>query len=217
MNGDSAKAHLFNALRKLLVDPLSYAAIMISCASLYIAVTQVRIAERTLSAQVWPSVSFEHGNWDAVNRRQEITLELVNGGVGPARIDDLRVTLDDSPVLGIRDLLYVCCATGPEEGEARRRRFEEFLRSLGGDEGMIVSAAAVGKMLKAGDSLVFATVPKTPANRELSNALDEARWRMKVEVCYCSVLDECWTRSSASPRPVPVARCMPQPDRTYKE
>lgn len=201
--------------RRIADDPVGFAAILISVVSLYVAVSQVKVAERTLSAQVWPSVQFGHGNFNVEKSERAVLLSLANGGIGPARIGDLRMSLDGRTVRGLQDLLILCCVGEGTEAERRDRLAAHFKNAT--EATPVLTSAPVGRVIKAGEEKNFASFGRSESLASLWRALDEARWRLKVEVCYCSVLDECWTIHSDADRPAPVPRCQPDEKFSYKE
>ena len=75
-------------------------AIVISAASLFIAVRQNALMEKQLSASIWPVLEFGTSNIDA-----EISLEVRNAGLGPARVRSFVVRYDGKVIANAHETL----------------------------------------------------------------------------------------------------------------
>jgi hypothetical protein len=126
-------------------------------------------------AAVWPILEFDSSN-------APIHFTLANKGVGPAIIRHVIVKVDGQPV----------------------RNWKEALgRILGPGEHLGSESDMSGRVFAAGESITVFT-PHDPENNPLkfdkSNPLwvkmNKDRFRVTVEICYCSTLGECWTLSA---------------------
>ena len=61
--------------------------------------------------QLWPNISYGISNTNVAHTRDDITLTLKNGGVGPACIDSFELFYKGKPMSGPVALLQACCAT----------------------------------------------------------------------------------------------------------
>jgi hypothetical protein len=111
------------------------------------------------------------------------TYNLQNSGVGPAIVENVCLLVDDKPMADWDEALHLL--TGKEMNEA-------------------VTSFMTGKVFTPGEVM---------HPLELRNATDAAllntqKKRLRVEICYCSTLQECWLLRS--PRaPEPTERCRP--------
>lgn len=173
------------------------AAIVISVASLYVAVSHGRTEEKLLAASSWPFLTFasakdglEEGGWT-------IYFRLRNSGVGPARVKWLRLTLDGRPLRDRSDLMARCCGVP-------RTTLEDQVRL-----GFVSQNSAIGVLL-ARETVEVLTWRARRGNATILSKLDDARHRLQAEACYCSVLDECWISSlSSTSDPRDVDHCSP--------
>ncbi|MCW5724301.1 MAG: hypothetical protein KIS81_05030 [Maricaulaceae bacterium] len=143
-------------------------AVVISCAALYATWVQARDARVALEAQVWPRlVSFTNLT---ENDAGEPVFEVVfaNRGVGPAEVRSVRVSRDDEVIRAYADII----ATLPEAVSGARIRHGYVNR----------------RIFAPGEDAVILGVGGQQAIDAVSAAIDGA----VVEVCYCSILGDCW-------------------------
>lgn len=167
------------------------AAVLISAISLQLAISANQTQERLLAASTWPHMQFSTGN-RLDDGTQAVTLSLENAGVGPARVRSVRVRHDGAVMHTSDTLLRACCTPG--------------------DGNLSVISSDPVRVLVPGESVTFLRYDRTSPDDPVYAALNRARWNVEVEVCYCSVLDDCWmlvTRPrEAQPRePTPVKQC----------
>jgi hypothetical protein len=157
----------------------SAVAVVVSLASLGLAISGNHTQERMLAASVWPHVEYGSSNLDEAGAA-EIRLLLVNQGVGPARLRTLEIRHEGQPVTAPDELLARCCEAG---------------------EGTVnwISASTRARVLAAGTTLEFLRVPAASNRPEVWKAFDRERHRLHVTGCYCSVLDECWRAGRGLP------------------
>lgn len=167
------------------------AAVAISAISLQVALNANQTQERLLAASTWPHMQFGTGN-RLDDGTQAVTLSLGNAGVGPARVRSVRLRHEGVVMPDADALLRACCA--PAKGT---------LSTITSDPVQV---------LVPGESVTFLRYDRTSPEDPVYAALNRTRWNVEVEVCYCSVLDDCWmlvTRPrEAQPRePTPVKHC----------
>ena len=145
---------------------IGFLALCISGYTAYMQRQQVRAA-------VWPILEFDSSN------QPDIHLTLSNKGVGPAIIKHVIVTFDDQPV----------------------RNWNEALeKMLGPGKHNYSESDMHDHVLSAGESMTVFT-PRDPENNPIaydrSNPLwmkmNKDRFRVTVQICYCSTLGEGWT------------------------
>ena len=162
------------------------------CVSAYTAYVQ----RQQVRAAVWPILEFDSSN------APDIHFTLANKGVGPAIIRHVIVRVDGQPVRNWREALERILGPGEHLGSESDMR---------------------GHVFAAGESRTVFT-PHDPENNPLnfdkSNPLwvkmNKERFRVMVEICYCSTLDERWTlRAGGSiPSTTTETRRYPSPSAT---
>jgi hypothetical protein len=163
------------------------AAILISVASLWVALREGRTQERLLSASVWPFV--QYGTADIPSDVQNIDFTLRNEGVGPARLRWATLYYRGTAYASARAALAACCGA-----RSRVNTITEYLQE---------------RVLTANETVDFLHLTKTPANAPVWAKLDVERERFYLRGCYCSVLDNCWLLDSRRDQPAPVRVCPP--------
>ena len=53
--------------------------------------------------------------------------------------------------------------------------------------------------------------------RELAAAIKQNATRFGMDICYCSVYDDCWVAHWLKPKPDPVERCEASPDKAFDD
>ena len=159
------------------------------CVSAYTA----HVQRQQVRAAVWPILEFDSSN------APDIHFTLANKGVGPAIIRHVLVKVDDQPVRNWREA--VDKLIGP--GEHRGAESDMSGRVLAPNESMAVFAPHDAN--------------NNPLTYDRSNPLwltmDKERYRVTVEICYCSTLGECWTlrAGGAGPGTTTETRHCPTP------
>lgn len=155
--------------------------------------------ERLVQANSLPHLEIAGSNMSDSGEAR-VSLHVANAGVGPAEIRSVQLLVDGRPVSRLPELLRACCGAKAEDYRG------------------IVSSTLAGSMIRPGETISYIRFAATPANGEAWAALDKARksGRIETRICYCSVFDECWQRSSRSGRPRAVDQC-PAPQPQYTE
>jgi hypothetical protein len=183
---------------------LALAALFTSVVSLWLALEHGHDMAKLVQANSYPYLQIGQSDVEQDGVTEVSRLEVINEGVGPARIADVRVTVDGKPVRDLNHLLDACCAPG-------------YLASTGPDfagihKGEILKSTAIDRMVRAGQSFDMIHWKTTPANRAVSRRLlDQLGGRVRVSLCYCSVFDECWTRALGDHVPERAKICPPDP------
>ncbi|HEY0412028.1 MAG TPA: hypothetical protein VGD66_02665 [Allosphingosinicella sp.] len=184
---------------------LPVCALFVSFVSIFIAYHHGRVMqelvhqnERLVQANSLPHLQIEGSNLSDAGQ-PEISFRATNAGVGPAEIRTAQVLVDGRPVGDAAQLLRSCCGANNYEG--------------------LTTSTLLGSMIRPGQTLAYLRLPVSEASRPAAVALDTARKANRIEtrLCYCSVFDECWVRSSRDgDRPRRVAEC-PAVDTLYRE
>lgn len=166
------------SLGRWLVRPqtmIALSAVVLSVCGLFVSLYEASLIRRHHRASVWPHVAAT-----VSLRSNAVRFFVQNTGVGPARIRAATVTVD---------------------GETKED-WEDVIRSILDDPGRVGAYQSLinGQVLppSSPEETIFEVTRDTadaasevvPAFRQ--SVLDG---RLDVEVCYCSVYDECWTSS----------------------
>jgi len=146
---------------------------------------QTELMQTQARASVWPYVTIGK-NEDGVPGREAFTWRVDNNGVGPAKIESVQVFVDGKPYRNWSEV-FTQIAPGEE--------FHGRTSSLNG----IVLPPSTNR-----ETVVEMVTPDTPQRAKVFRA---AAPRMAIEVCYCSVYDECWLVRSLQTDNKPVPRC----------
>jgi hypothetical protein len=155
---------------------LAVSAIVISLTSLIITIVHSRALERMADANAklvqansWPFVDY----WTGHTADGIVYIGLVNKGVGPAKVETVELKWKGVAYRDAAGFLKACCGYRPDP---------QYL-----DIGAV-------QVLRAGDHVNLVGVLKGPSNQDVQDQFDHARIgpNMSLNVCYCSVFDECW-------------------------
>jgi hypothetical protein len=160
---------------------LSVAALFVSAVSLWVAIRTEDANEKLVAASVWPFLQVQISNADP-DTKLDLIFEVVNTGVGPAKIESFELFYNGKPYTSGNRLLADCCgyrtvrATSPEAK----------------NHTPLATGTVQGIVLRAGEKEDFIRYKLGDDNLAVWNALDNARDRISYRICYCSVLNECY-------------------------
>ena len=177
------------------------AAILISLVSLGVAIQNSRVQNKMLTAASWPMISYYTSNATVEDGKRVIRMGLINTGVGPAKIESVRMSYRGKPVTDILPFLVTCCGAvvkGDHYGH-----------------GLLVNTVSPTVMM-AGQQTSFFVLPETEDGKETWSRMDVARGEVELSICYCSVFDECWLTDGITLHPPRVKSC-PAEARTFPE
>jgi hypothetical protein len=158
---------------------------VISLALAYATFVQADATRKIQRSETWPYVSYGTGN-ATPEGRPEITLNLTNDGVGPARLEAMELIYRGKPMPNPREFLRECCA---------------------GDSKFSFMSEPVAGVLRPGKQTNFIRLVKTDDNAAIWDKLDTERWRIVVRSCYCSIFGDCWISDNRRKRPQQVDAC----------
>jgi len=142
-------------------------AVLISCAAMYAAWEQARSARIQTEAQVWPRLVSYINMTTADGRTDSFQAMIANQGVGPAEVRAMRVMLDGEAITGFQQI------------------FERMGEAPGAERSYSYVA---GRIFAPGES---AAVISVQGADEVARLL-EVIGSMQAELCYCSILNQCW-------------------------
>jgi hypothetical protein len=155
--------------------------------ALAVSTYNVYLQREQIRAQVWPHL--ELTNSYSVD---EFSWNVENTGVGPAKVEGVRVSVDGKPAKTWHEVLDLGCASDPE-----LRRMLESPDGHIGKSWTSLTRRVIGAGVERHAYRLSGTKP------ELTEALRRLAARSKIEVCYCSTLGECWMLHEEQP----IKRC----------
>ncbi|WP_417476470.1 hypothetical protein [Maricaulis sp.] len=170
---------------------IAVSVVIISIASLFVAVYQSRVMDRTLAASVMPIMDYTTGNYSAVHQDSRIELEVRNSGLGPAQVHYLVMYYEGERVVAPNRFMALCCAPEDLGPEARLDHISQLFLA---DRINLTTDIVGGRVFAPQQRVVFASMlrPETPEGLAVWEALNRAREHLELEMCYCSVLEDCW-------------------------
>ncbi len=143
-------------------------AVVISCAAMYATWEQARASRVQTEAQVWPRLILF--NNQTVNEAGEPAFEVIiaNRGIGPAEVRSMRVHRGTDYIRQYSDIID---SLPDFEREVRiRRSYINYRIFSPGEESVVIGAEGA----------------------DVIEALNDAIAGYAVEICYCSILGQCW-------------------------
>ena len=147
---------------------LSVVGVFIAVIALYAALSESAAVRQQTAASVWPMVQLTISDHFS-ERRAEFTLSLTNAGVGPARMQSMRVRVNGTAI----------------------RNWHHSLDVLGHEDINRIGQSFVGqRVLVPGETVHMVTT----IDRELVPVYLEAIKNPETSIvyCYCSIFDACW-------------------------
>jgi len=194
-----AAHHGHKAGHKWLDMVVAFSALFISVVSLGIAILHGRTMEhmaeanaRLVAANSWPFLSYGAGTTTTDNLAA-VHMRIYNPGVGPAKIESAELVWKGVAYRTDEDFLTACCERDPASA-----KFDSDLLS--------------NVILRAGQSIEFLGF-KESASPAVFVALQRAMLSrdLQLNVCYCSIFDECWKDdlTTLNLKPPTVQACVP--------
>jgi hypothetical protein len=167
------------------------AALLVSVVSLYVALHHGRTMEKLVQANSFPNLEPKVDIADGTQTgHATLSVSLRNSGVGPARIETLALSVDGVPLAAPSDLVSVIIKRSDQTRFSAKMSVE----------------SAVGSLVGAGRQTQLVSFDFADAAVWFAPALATAE-KLSLQVCYCSVFDECFTVESGK-RPMRVRECV---------
>ncbi|MBD5657192.1 MAG: hypothetical protein IAI50_18730 [Candidatus Eremiobacteraeota bacterium] len=143
---------------------------------------QTRIVSKQLGSSLWPYLAFTRSV-----SLTSISIGFANDGLGPALIRSFTISVDNRPVTR---LSAVIDDIDPRPRQRGRRVGE--------------ADFGAGAVLRPSESVTIISI----SDKQLSDARAETVMnRARFNVCYCSLLDDCWWLESPDNEPHAVHAC----------
>jgi hypothetical protein len=174
----AARGALFPNLTSLL-------ALAVSIFALAIGAWQTRLMQSQARASVWPHLSIGY-TYNTNVDENGFVWSIDNNGVGPARIESVALTLDGKPMKSWHDVLVAFGFHG---------EMHVSTTSFSGD--------VIPPSLNRETAIAAIRINQADAASTFKNAVA----RFTMDICYCSVYDDCWVAHWQNPKVDAVARC----------
>jgi len=171
-------------------------AIFISLLSLLIAFNQTRMMRQQVAASSWPLLQYSTGNTDEKNSKLAISMAVQNAGVGPAIVKRFDIYYRDRRYTNIFKLLADCCGYQIKTVDPTVV-----------PPGTPLTFPVTNTIIRPGESTTFFQMGLSRANKDSWVLLDKARFELKFDACYCSVIGECWRSNLRDIEPEPARSC----------
>jgi hypothetical protein len=159
---------------------IALTALLISTLTAAAAIYQGRIIANQLSVTVWPYISYKSTVSDT-----GVQLDVENVGLGPAIVRGAALFIDGKGQPSLSAALR-------QLGYENKHGNTVALSSLGG-----------GSVIRAGEAVTLARV-RSALFASQAAAMQQ---RVRIETCYCSILNQCWLAKSGADAPTDVANC----------
>lgn len=178
---------------------LGVSATIVSLVSLWLGLHSAHEMEKLVAANSYPYLELMRSNKSPTmfpgteRARGAVEYEMVNNGIGPARIEWVELTFKGKPVRNLTGLLDACCAGWKQD------ELDSMNRRNGID----------GALVRAGSSVKMFTWPEPLTPTPSFTALHGQMHDIKYSACYCSVFDECYVQHFDTNKAEPVKQCKP--------
>jgi len=163
-------------LKQYLNNIVATAAFIISTASLLVAYMQADAAYKQVEVMTIPNLFASHGNYDDDEKVPAISITVSNAGLGPALIKHAAIVYNGDEYTSYNEFIDECCTDVDKETRSG------FNMITAGMKNAFIAGQADKK-------LVYLTKKDNPAVFE---KLNDVRWDLKLNVCYCSLLEDCF-------------------------
>lgn len=158
---------------------------LISIASFYATYLQASAVDKQVKAMTLSLLQYGTGNIDETNKAV-INFNITNGGVGPALIKQVTFKYNNQTSTDFFDSLNACCSKEFNKLTSDLSKTSDF------SQDSWVTSSLKNVILPAQDKLEFFKLYKGELSAELWTKLNVERSSISVELCYCSLLDECF-------------------------
>ena len=175
---------------------IACSAILISLASFYATYIQANAAEKQVKAMTLPLMDFEHGNYDIAIKKKVIDLTIRNAGMGAAIIRSTKLVYKNESYDSIPSFLNGCCES---EYKTYQSDIEPSVKNSSNiEEGGYLTSPINNIVVPPQSKYTFFTLYKAPIEDVFWAKLNVVRRELSVEICYCTLLGECFKSSGGA-------------------
>ncbi|MDT0596056.1 hypothetical protein [Glaciecola petra] len=161
---------------------ISYIAVGLSVFALVISIVEVTFTRDELRSQAWPYIEIENAY-----SADGFTMTVSNKGVGPAKVRSLTLILDNKPIQNFDEAILK--TVGTENAFS----FDVY-KSSNPSPGVMSSNESI-------------TLFRVPWESRTELLLEKWRDRFRVQICYCSIFEDCWLSDTSEVEPKEVSAC----------
>jgi hypothetical protein len=147
------------------------AAIVVSVMTMFVYIFQAGIMMDQQHMSVWPYLEWSP-TYISTPDEQEFYLAVINKGVGPARVKDVKITFDDKKYDSYIELL------------------QDLFGKTRHDSLWIIYSSVSNRVLAPGEEIKVFHAKN--ANGARIPSVELTRY-LKYSICYCNIYDDCWT------------------------
>lgn len=145
---------------------LALIAVLISFSTLFVYLYQSSLMKTQQKMSVWPHLTFGPSRSE-----DQLVINLINKGVGPAIIKKFTIKFNDNQINGIHEIMNFIPDTLQSEFQ--------------------YSSIRSGQVLMAAESINLFQVNNPKTIKYLLQLTQEGK--IYIEICYCSIYNDCWT------------------------
>ena len=160
-------------------------ALTVSIFALAIGAWQTRLMQSQARASVWPHLEVGYTYNSNVDENGFIW-RIDNNGVGPARVESVTMTLDGKPMKHWNDVMHALAFDGTLH---------------------IATTSLAGEVIPPSLNRETAIEAIRINQRDIATVFKTGSARFTMDVCYCSVYDDCWVAHWQKTKSEPVDRC----------
>lgn len=178
---------------------LALCAVFISIASFYATYIQANAAEKQVKAMTLPLLQYGTGNVNSETKESVLSFTITNNGVGPALLKSSKFRYKEGEYQQFSQFLNACCQ---EEYQKFKQNKPKMYLKLGSE----ITSSMHNRILPAQEELIFYQLYNGELSASFWQRLNDERSHLSMEMCYCSLLDECYI-TQARGIVVPVDSC----------
>ncbi|PCI62599.1 MAG: hypothetical protein COB35_02935 [Gammaproteobacteria bacterium] len=193
--------------RKISSEKLNFivavCAILISAASFYATYLQADAANKQVKAMTMPLLQFGSGNWDETDKENQLTFSLNNAGAGAALIKNVAFYYKNTKYLSLEKFMEACCDPEYSQFLDKMRNRSDKTDSFSEKGGFPMTRPIDNSVLVGGGKNEFFQMVLSQQNEKFWRKLNKERFHLKIKVCFCSLLDDCYiTKENGVATPV---------------
>lgn len=177
---------------------IAICAILVSAASFYATFLQADSAEKQVRAMTLPLLHFDHNNYNEERNQVAIDFTLKNSGVGPAIVHTMELVYEDKHYPDVTSFFKACCTAEYEEYEKQMANQSPSDIVLALEEGGLLTDSFTDIILAGQSDYLFMQLYDGVYSSVFWDKLDQQRWKLSLNICYCTLLDDCFETEGGS-------------------
>ncbi|MCJ8295846.1 MAG: hypothetical protein MJK15_15695 [Colwellia sp.] len=178
---------------------LALCAVLISIASFYATYLQANAAEKQVKAMTLPLLQYGTGNVNSETKESVLEFSIINNGVGPALLKSSIFHYKEQEYQLFSRFLDACC-------QKEYKKFKQNKPKMHLKLGSEITSSMHNRILPAQEEFIFYQLYNGEFSSDLWQKLNKERFHLSMEMCYCSLLDECYL-TQARGLVVPIEAC----------